>query len=317
MRANEVLFDFLTFTVHGNFQAEEVIEKILRMDSTNFEYLAKGFNFYNRSMVLSDIRVLYDGMENMGICVNMSGRGCRAYEEYSGENILSLLERINQNPDINVTRLDIALDDKTGILDLNIMRQYADEGKYRTRLMSRNAQESFKGRNEEGAKSLYFGSPSSMYRIRIYDKAKQMGENFHWVRFEITLRQDYSAQAVKLLVESGNLGEAIVSGIIDDKFAFIEPDNNNISRCKKADWWAEFLGEIQTVKLTSKQKFYHDIDEHKKWLRESCGRVIAKVIAAVGEENFNKEIRDYGMGRLTVSDTAQINDYRRRKRNVN
>ena len=295
----------------------------------------------------------------MGVCVNMSGRGCAAYTENTSESILSLLRRIYNNPDINIIRLDIACDDiaqdgETGILDLSKMWEYANDGRYRTRLLSRNSQESFKA-GQDGAKTIYFGSPSSLYRIRIYDKAKQTGENFHWVRFEITLKAEYATQAVGILVDSinddvagvngdsrdtdidnnsndndndndsnndsnnnnnnknnCNLGKA-VSGIIDDKFAFIELDDTNISRCSLAGWWADFLGEVREVKLTTKQKFVHGIDEHKKWLRDSCGRVIAKVYYAIGFERFFNEIVEYGRRKLTTADVAMIEDYLRKQ----
>ena len=222
------------------------------------------------------------------------------------------------------------------------MWEYANDGRYRTRLLSRNSQESFKA-GQDGAKTIYFGSPSSHYRIRIYDKAKQTGDNFHWVRFEITLKAEYATQAVGILVESinddfagsafdngnvagvngdscdtridnnnSNLGKA-VSGIIDDKFAFIELDDTNISRCSIAGWWADFLGEVREVKLTSKQKFVHGIDEHKKWLRDSCGRVIAKVYYAIGFEKFLNEIVEYGRRKLTKADVAMIEDYLNRQ----
>ena len=307
----EIVIDFLTFTVKGDMEVYQVIESILEMDFATFEH-SKGFNFYQKSMVYSDIRILYDGIygESMGVCVNMSGRGCRAFEEYHNESIIFLLARICKNPDINITRIDIACDDKVGILDLDKMWKYANNGSYRTRLIARNTHESFMGKNE-GAKTLYFGSPSSLYRIRIYDKGKQSETYNHWIRFEIVLKAEYASQTAEILVNSECLGEA-VAGIINDKFAFVELDDNNISRCSLAGWWSEFLGEIQEVKLTSKQQYNHDIDEHKKWLRNSCGRVIAKVIEAIGEDEFNKEIREYGKLRLTVADVAMIENYRQR-----
>jgi DNA relaxase NicK len=312
-----ILIDFLTFTVRS-MKADDVIHGILGMDSSKFEHLARGLNYYSKSMVHNDIRVLYDGIygDKMGVCVNMSGRGCAAYTENTGESITSLLVRISKNPDINITRIDIACDDiapdgDSGKLDLAKMWEYANEGRYRTRLLSRNNQESFKA-GQDGAKTIYFGSPSSLYRIRIYDKAKQAGEAGHWVRFEITLKSYYAMQAASLLADSNDLG-ATVAGIISDKFAFIELNDTNISRCSLADWWADFLGEVQEVKLASKQKFTHGIDEHTKWLRDSCSRIIAKVYCAIGNERFNKEIIDCGKTKLTDADWAMIEDYKSRK----
>jgi DNA relaxase NicK len=355
MRA-KIIIDYLTLTVHGaKSDPHKVITSILGMDIAQFEHSNKGINFYQQSLHYNNIRVLYDGIHGnkMGICVTMSGKGCRAYEEYHGNSIMSLMDKIARNPDINITRIDIACDDKVGLLDLSKIWQYASDGNYRTRLLKRHTHESFDGKSE-GAKTLYFGSRSSQYYIRIYDKAKQSkfeGENTdkntdqnagqglrhsqglspatdesakadmdnklpHWVRLEISLKSDYAMQAVGFLVLSKSMNKTIgevVSGIINAKFAFIEPDNENISRCSVADWWADFLGDIHEVEFLSKQKYSHEIDQHKKWLRESCGRVIAKVFYAVGEERFFDEILAYGNLKLSVSDIAQIRAYQQRE----
>ena len=329
----EIVIDFLTFTVHSATKPDpyRAIKDILDMDIMQFEHSNKGVNFYQKTLHYNNIRVLYDGVhgEKMGVCVNMSGQGCRAYEEHSGNSIMSLLDKIARNPDINITRIDIACDDKKGILDLTKIWKYANDGNYRTRLVKRNNYESFDGKNT-GAKTIYFGSRSSQYYIRIYDKAKQSNSDIetdletttdkpssvHWIRFEISLKGDYAVQAAGFLVLSESMNKSIgevVSGIINAKFAFIEPDNENISRCSVAKWWTKFLGNIHEVEFLSKQKYNHGIDEHKKWLRESCGRVIAKVFYAIGEERFFKEILEYGNHKLSVADVAMVRDYQQRE----
>jgi len=323
----EILIDFLTFTYHGTKKPDPyyVIMNILDMDIEPFEHTNKGVNFYQKSLQYNNIRVLYDGIHGnkMGICINMSGQGCRTYEEYHGNSIMILLEKIAKSPDINITRIDIACDDKTGLLNLSQMWQYANDSNYRTRLIKRNNYESFDGKNT-GAKTIYFGSRSSQYFIRIYDKAAQQSNVSmeanqalaHWIRFEISLKGDYAVQAAGFLVLSESMNKSIgevVSGIINAKFAFIEPDNENISRCSVAKWWTKFLGNIHEVEFLSKQKYNHGIDEHKKWLRESCGRVIAKVFYAIGEERFFKEILEYGNHKLSVADVAMVRDYQQRE----
>jgi phage replication initiation protein len=318
---SSITIDYLTFSARG-MAWDEAIETILEMNKEIFEP-TRGINFYNSGKVYNNIRVLYDG-EHTGntVCVNISGQGCRVYEENGERDILVLLSRIAKNPSVNVTRLDIACDDQGGILDIEKAWEATNNGNYRTRSVSVNCHES-RRKKGAGAKTIYFGSPASYCRVRIYDKAKQtydpqlepeMYNDFHWIRFEMVLRDTYAAQAALLLADSEDIG-ATVAGIINDKFAFVNHDDSNVSRCSLIDWWADFLGEIQGIKLLSKQKANHSIEQHRDWLDYSCARVIAKVVKAIGHDGFG-EILEHGTDKLTDSDLAQINDYKRRKGGV-
>jgi DNA relaxase NicK len=320
----KIIIDYLTISVQGDYNPrtpegfgniEDFIRTELGLDPLLFEDVLRGFNFYKKTLRYGNIRVFYDGTEKMGICVNLSGQGIQELETHTNTSILDFLKRINKNPAIKTTRIDIACDDFDELLCFDEIMQHVSNGNFRTRLLNRNQHESFRGKTSEGARSIYFGSSTSLYRIRIYDKARQMsnGENvdWHWTRFEIVLKDTYAVQAVKLLASSNNenLGN-IVAGIINDKFAFIKQDDSNISRCSYADFWKTFLGEIQEIKLTSKQKAEHSIDKHRKWLRVSCGRVMAKVIEAVGgEDEFNKDIAK-SKYLLTDADLKMIEDYK-------
>jgi DNA relaxase NicK len=316
-----VLIDYLVFS-KKDMDADRVITSLLDMDKSLF-IMGRGFNFYAHSKAFSNIRVMYDGYGasgiNMGVCVSMSGQGVRAWEEHTDSSIMKLLAKLVNDPGIHISRLDVAVDDMGGGLDLETIRDCAAQGRYRTRTTAVSCTESRKGKSEgAGAISCYWGSPSSLYRLKFYDKAKEHYDPVrepdmyasHWVRCELTLRNDYAEQAARLLVAGADNPGAVVAGLVADKFAFVNLDNENISQCSIADWWSAWLGEVGSVKLLAKPKASHSIEQHRDWLMYCCGRVAAKVYQAIGEARFKREVLGYGDTKLTAPDRVQIRDYK-------
>jgi len=314
----DILIDWLTFTIKG-MNADDVITDVLKMNLSLFEYQNKGFNFYTSCKLYNNIRVLYDGhvgvVLDMGVAVTMSGEGCRVYEEYHSQDILELIRRLVNMGNVNFTRIDIACDDKAGFLDMNTVWQYTQEDMFRTRMRSKRFYESYSNGNT-GAKSVYFGSNTSLLKIRVYDKSAQMyaPDNLlfgvHWIRFELVLRSSYAIQTANILANSENI-ESSVSGVINDKFTFIEKDDTNISRCSQSPWWIDFIENLDYIKLEAKPRVMHTVESHADWLDFACSRVLAKVHKAMGDEKF-KQILKNGVDKLKDTDIAQIEDYQRR-----
>ena len=314
----DILIDWLTFTIKG-MNADSVITDILNMDTALFEYEKKSINFYTSMKTYNNIRVLYDGhrgvIVDMGVCVTMSGYGCRIYEEHNNEDVLELIRRIINTKNTNITRIDIACDDKGGVLDMNAIWKFAQEDNYRSRMRAKNFYESFNNK-KSGAKSVYFGSASSLCKIRIYDKSAQMYSpnsplfGVHWIRFEIVLKNVYALQTAYILAESDDI-ESSVSGIINEKFCFIDRNDSNISRCKPCKWWCDFLENLDYVKLEAKPKTKHTVESHADWIEFAVSRVFAKVFKAMGSEKLNQILKS-GTDKLKDSDIAQIEDYQRR-----
>lgn len=58
---------------------------------------------------------------DMGVCLNMSGQGCRSFEEFSDKSwfeVLCDLQVMLSTGECSVTRLDLAYDDHVGLLPL-------------------------------------------------------------------------------------------------------------------------------------------------------------------------------------------------------
>ena len=81
------------------------------------QFYKDGFND-NGQWITAEMKARQD----MGICLNLSGQGCRCFEEHSTVGWLSLFEMIDKYNG-HVTRLDLAYDDHMGVIDIVYMLQ--------------------------------------------------------------------------------------------------------------------------------------------------------------------------------------------------
>ncbi len=190
----------------------------------------------------------------------------------------------------------------------------ADNGQINSRMRAVDIRKSKNGKHDAGA-SVYIGAPSSMFRIRIYDKAKQQFKpdekeyNEHWVRLEMVLRDENANNFIACFCNTEKLGELAV-GILNGKIAFIEDDDSNITRCSLAVWWLEFIGSLEEVALLSSEKVQHVLETTKDWFTCAMGPTVVMIIEAMGWQTF-RDIIENGKQRMKPHHQATANDYRK------
>ena len=160
---------------------------------------------------------------NNGLCVVLSGRGCRDFEKYGNGNYKALFQLIldnwsedNSYRKMNITRLDYAFDDFNNGLDLHTLADYTRKGYFvsscKCVTKDINGKTVSKGKfticESECGLTVYFGSRSSNTMIRFYDKfleklnsgcAEEIPEGCtSWVRCEIELKNVNCIGFVKL-----------------------------------------------------------------------------------------------------------------------
>ena len=138
----KVMIDYLTFSLK-NWEPSDVIRGVLGMDPALFEDPGFGLLGYGQALKFSDIFVLYQPRENeyfqdMGVCVSMSGNGCRVFESMSsfardGSAFPALFDRLAADDTFNVSRLDIACDDHEGVLDMDDVVDKVQKNELNTR----------------------------------------------------------------------------------------------------------------------------------------------------------------------------------------
>lgn len=184
---NCILIDWVSIT--SKIHSPAGIIDLLGLDHPNIVWeQVKGAHGYRDRLYWESISIHYNGSEDMGVWLEMSGQGCRAFETYSSHKSFEILfEEVLDNPeDLNITRLDLAFDDHEGILDIDQICNDAWARNYISRSQALDVHYSTDGN------SVTFGKRASEILVRIYDKAAERGfdDGRHWIRVEIQLRRE-------------------------------------------------------------------------------------------------------------------------------
>lgn len=162
-KENIVLYDWLSFT-SKNHTPEQLIEAL---GLTHCPWLdTKGAHGYRDRKYFSCISVHYNGREDMGVWVELSGQGCRTFESLSAKSWDDLFQWITVQQ-LKITRLDVAFDDHTGVLDIDQIVEDTRRKHYVSRSDYWETVLSSKG------STVQIGSPQSKVLVRIYDKAAE------------------------------------------------------------------------------------------------------------------------------------------------
>ena len=289
---NIIIYDWLSFTYKTN--DPYYIVSILGMDHIPWE-TTKGAHGYRDRLYFNCISIHYNGRDDMGVWCEMSGQGCRAFESLSSLPEGCKWEMLFQDiraDHMHITRLDVAFDDHTGLLDINRiildtrMKEYVSKSDYWEVL------ESSKGQ------SLQFGSPASEVLIRIYDKAAERNcdTGTHWIRCELQLRRERASNFLNLVHENSSLGKTYC-GVVVNYLRFVDPDelDSNRWRWPIKEYWGEMLCYAEAIKLYQAPGLEYNLDRCRKYVIGQAGNAISAYIECVGKEKFfhELEVRTY------------------------
>lgn len=173
----------------------------------------------------------------------------------------------------SASRIDIAGDDFTGVLDLDKVIDHARQKTFVTRAR----QDAEGGRwtiseNEHGGRTVYFGKRSSDTFLRIYDKRiEQLDkhkpvEHDHWVRGELELKAERAAAAFEYICLHPDDWQEAACGWIRSHLDFKEVgESEQKTRWPVCDWWLAFLDQAakSCLYVVKAQK---TIDDVRRWV---------------------------------------------------
>lgn len=313
---NLILIDWLCFTVRDK-PVDDVFD-LLKIGKNQFIEMSHGHYGYHKAYYFCGIWVMYDGQENMGVCVEMSGQGCRQFETSSIYNLDDFIVDLYYNHSgINFTRLDVAFDDidksGNGLLNLKRIESLAKKDLYISKFGVRSGEwsgvHSDEGKKTPLARSVYFGSAKSDTRFRIYDKALERGGlDYHWVRFEMQLRSDRAVNFISLLA-SEQLG-VLFSGCINNYLRFVVSNSSDTNRRRWASpkWWTDFLGNVGKVSLFSRKGIDYNFTRLQRYAIGQAGSSVLTYIKCVGLEQFIQDLKEKE-DKLNDSQKALIAEY--------
>lgn len=285
---NQILYDWVSITskIHGT---DDFI-RILGMEKEGISFeLTKGAHGYHDRLYYDGISIHFNGREDMGIWLEMSGQGCRTFESYGTGRFEDLFEMVLSDPDeVHLTRLDIAFDDHTDVLDIDQICEDTEEQEYVSR---------FKGWQvvrSDGGNSVTLGSRSSEILIRIYDKAAERGydDGRHWVRCELQLRRD---RALAFINQQGTAGE-VFKGVLLNYLRYVEPDafDSNKWRWPLKPYWDDLCGSAQRIQLYSKPGVEYNMGNLERFVFEQAGNAIATYQTIYGFQKFQERLQERG-----------------------
>lgn len=279
---NIILFDWLTFS--SKIDSPESLIKLCGLDNLNW-ISANGRNGYRDRLTYNDcISVLYNGRDDMGVCLDMTGQGCRVFDEFSSIDFNVLFSIISDNDkDYNVTRLDVAYDDFTGVLDLNKIYKETEKHNYTSRLSAYNLQKTDKGL------TIYIGSFKSDFLVRFYDKALERGREDdikHWVRCELQMRHDKAFNFIRQYLSSCDIGKCYF-GVINNYLRYVDiSTDSNKSRCKTSKFWSKFISSIEKISIYTPCNTDYNKAKCDNYVCNVCGNAVYTCIRLNGIDAF-------------------------------
>ena len=221
-----------------------------------------------------------------GISLDMSGQGCREFEQYSGLTWLDLLYNIfSSEGAVNFTRLDLAYDDHNGYLSMSQLERDTRERNYLSKSKGAHIHWSDDQCVDLQGLTIEIGSRQSDVLIRIYDKAAERGfRDRHWIRVEIQLRHDRAHHAAQKIFQRDRVG-LIASGILNNYLSYRDPTTDqNKSRWPVASYWQKVVLDMEKIPLTSPGEAYNFRKSNEHFITQ-WGQHLLSYFRMFGEVN--------------------------------
>lgn len=222
-----------------------------KMESKGSSYLAFGY----------DVRFYYDGINvyigESSLLIDMSGKGCRTCEDlnkgfdwyifiHQFDEMIRFRNSVGDPPPVHISRLDMSYDDignKT--VSVPLLQKYVRNKFYVSRVGHVS--------NIDGTKEqvVYFGSPKSVRRLRIYDKRMEqrgLESDVPWVRYEFQLRDEAALSFYLNLCELKGDFAKCYFGVLSDFVTFTNKSRLEVGhhseRLQPVKWWSALLGNV-------------------------------------------------------------------------
>lgn len=313
IKDNVVLIDWLTCSfAPSDTQDWQFWADVLGLSDVSWVPMEHGRNGYRAGMYFEGISILYDARDDMGVCVNMSGQGCRSFESFGRGDWLELFDFL-QEDGFHISRLDVAFDDHTGILDLNQMFFDTDDRNFVSKSRFDEITKSFK--DGRPGITIYHGSPRSDIRFRIYDKAAERNCDVdqHWVRVEMQLRNDRASAFAFSAVPLGERFRGVLCNYL--RYVDFSSSDSNRWRWPMKDYWARLIDGIAAIQLYTAPGTEYNIDKLDHYVFGQAGQAISAAVAVYGADEFVRRVQaGYPVDDLSVKYRSVIQDGRRRER---
>lgn len=324
----KILIDWVGFTLNPDVARLDTVLNFFRdhlfIEKSFWENGRRNYEGYAQSLVYENINIYYNGAENQGIHVDITGQGCRFIDIQMQklrvqEGIIidwyEILELIHEDINYKFTRIDIACDDYVGYLNVEELFQKSLKGELTMKFRSWSPDGKFKSNGLSNGISLYYGSDDSRFQVVFYEKNKQLKLDYHWTRCELRFRKQRANEFVRDVLKSKSMPIGVIAGgILKEYITFREKHetDSNVRRWEESPFWLNFLSGIPKLKIAS-QRPDRNIVKSRKHLQDQWSRTIARLYFAYQDINdkWLEEILWDGYDKLNAEDKRQIEEFRR------
>ncbi|WP_413487874.1 replication initiation factor domain-containing protein [Carnobacterium divergens] len=286
----EVKFDYfrMRFPTHD---FKKIINEVLLMDFDSFLAEDKALYGYVETYYYGSIRVM-NSMPNdeRGILIQMSGEGCRHYDD-----VLETLDQdwktfIRRCLDYkgSATRVDVALDDYEEVMPIPLMAKKIRSGCYSSKFQTYEILDSGNSIfNDQEGMTIYFGSKRSLIYFCFYQKNYEIAKREKVLvedvdvknRYEIRMADEKARLFLSSYLNCVDFGSS-VCGILAEYVSFYESNKEDASMNVK---WLKLLGKTEglNLKLVPRKP---TIDSKIGWLRSQVSRAL-KIVSEVDDLN--------------------------------
>lgn len=335
-----VFVDYLKVRFHGSFSFtnQEELElltplfKILKINPAYYDEKLtrswKNFYEYDDGTAIMSSTDLTESKTGASHYLELKGQGCRAFE-IRGGNWAELMSYCDKHATA-VMRIDLSMDDTSGILKMPQILDKIYKGHYSTSLRVWRTIDGGEVKDEmpniiqsknDGC-TITFGGRSSKQLV-IYNKAAERIANRFtvahndWIRYESRFYNETGYKVLKQTAEAMQnntfniLVPSLIAGLVDFKVQ-TQAGKSNISHSKTWPKWEELLGNVEAIKVNNQADVETSLAKKQAWLATASSRILSKAYLANPREflNYVYFCIASGKDRFKNIDLAQVNNLR-------
>ncbi len=275
-----VIVDFISFRVRS-VPDDDIFSFLGIFDPLDWRVGGACFNNYLDSLHYGHITIGLNGTKGFDYYVNLSGQGCREFEDLmpEGWSWEQFIFRLAADERVTFARMDVAGDERDGFFTIDRLDRHIKQNKYATRCKTLSL-------TKYGREIVYVGSAQSQVLMRIYNKKLERGydpeddDGRPWWRCELQLRDDYCRQFIADWKFYG-IGEAYAGHCKNHIRWLSKPnDKENSQRINTARWYSDFLGQCEKLKFTAKVGSEYNLSKLERYCVRASGSSMVTLVKA-------------------------------------
>jgi hypothetical protein len=276
---NIIIYDWLSFVTHEH-TPQDIIEFLVCL-LINLFWLR-----VQKVIYIDIILILYPSITMVsliwGVWVEISGQGCRAFETYGTGDYNALFDFIvTSKGAIHITRLDVAFDDHSGLLDISTLCEDTLHQNFISKFRK------FEVIQGNCGTTIILGSRKSDCLLRIYDKAMERGKlDEHWIRVELQMRDNNALEYIKK--QSQFTAGVMFSLVLNNYIRYVIPSVSDVNkwRWESTEYWQNFVQTSERISIYSKPKVDYNLKRLENYVINQAGNAVDTYIDIMGVDGF-------------------------------